>query len=219
MKLKRFCLLVGVGGGALLGANVAFSTEVQLAGKLGQQALIVVDGAAPRWVRAGQSVGNVKLLGLDGETARVEVDGIRQTLRVGEAPVHVQGNAAPEGDERIVLTADEQGHYQHHGSIDGKAIRFMVDTGASSVVISEAAAKRMGLAVDRSQPIQITTANGAAIGYMVKFRQVQLGNVKMRDVEGVVIPKDMPFALLGNSFLKRFDMRQNAGQLTLEKRF
>lgn len=197
----------------------AESAEVQMAGKLGQKALLVIDGAPPKWFEAGQRSGPVRLIRLEGDMAIVEVEGLPQQLRVGDAPVHVSGKTAPGGDERIVLTADEQGHYQQQGAIDGKSIRFMVDTGATSVVISEAAARTMGLKINRSQPVQINTANGSAMGYMVTFRQVQIGNVKLRDVEGVIIPKDMPFALLGNSFLKRVDMRQNAGQMTLEKRF
>ncbi len=218
-KLKRAIKRIGIGGLAAASAFAAFATDVQIAGKLGQKALMVVDGAPPKWMKPGQTIGTVKLLSLDGDKATVEVDGVRRTIRVGEAPVHVQGGPPSEGDERIVLTADQRGHYQHQGSIEGKSIRFMVDTGASVVVISDASARRMGLSVDRSRPVRVNTANGTALGYSVRFKQVQLGNVKMRNVEGVVIPRDMPYALLGNSFLKRFDMRQTAGQLTLQKRF
>jgi aspartyl protease family protein len=65
----------------------------------------------------------------------------------------------------------------------------------------------------------MSTANGMTEGYRVKLGSVRIGEVEVLDVDGVVIPQPMPFMLLGNSFLTRFQMTRDADQMTLVKRY
>ena len=203
-----------------LWASAASAQSVALTGVSGSKALVVIDGAAPRFLSAGQSHQGVKLLSLQGEAATVEVNGQRQTLRVGDAPVSV-GRAAPAGGggQRIVLTADSRGHFLPPGQINGRAVQFMVDTGATSVALSQSEANRIGLDWKRGRPGMSHTANGTVPVYAVNLTSVRVGDVEIANVAGVVIPSDMPMVLLGNSFLNRFQMQKNNDQLTLEKRF
>jgi aspartyl protease family protein len=69
------------------------------------------------------------------------------------------------------------------------------------------------------QPVQVRTANGSTIGWMVKLNSVRLGSVDVYNVDAVVSPASMPYILLGNSFLTRFQMTRNNDQMVLEKRF
>ena len=94
-------LLVAVLGLGAGGPSMA--QQVALGGVSGSRALLIVDGGAPRFVAVGQSHQGVKLLRLDGEMATVEIDGRRQTLRVGEAPVSLGGGATPQGSGRVVM--------------------------------------------------------------------------------------------------------------------
>lgn len=161
------------------------------------------------------------MLSTQGESATVSVDGQRQTLRVGEAPVSVGQGAVPAsaGPARIVLTADAQGHFMPAGQINGRAVQFMVDTGASQVVLSESDAKRINLRYEQGQPVRVGTANGTATGYRVVLSSVRVGEVQVFEVAAIVLPQAMPYILLGNSFLTRFQMQRNNDQLTLVRRF
>ena len=203
-----------------LWACAASAQSVALTGVSGSKALVVIDGAAPRFLSAGQSHQGVKLLNLQGESATVEVNGQRQTLRVGDAPVSV-GRAAPAGGggQRIVLTADARGHFLPPGQINGRAVQFMVDTGATSVALSEADARRINLKFENGQRVGVNTANGQVVAHLVRLDAVRIGDVTVYDVEALVTPQSMSYVLLGNSFLNRFQMQRQNDQLTLEKRF
>lgn len=197
-----------------------YTQSVALSGISGSKALVVIDGGAPRFLSAGQSHQGVKLLSLQGEAATLEVGGQRQTLRVGDAPVSLgRATAAGSGGQRIVLTADGQGHFMPAGQINGKAVQFMVDTGATNVILSESDARRINLAFEKGQRVRVSTANGVVQGHALQLDSVRVGDVQAYGVQAVVLPQSMPFVLLGNSFLNRFQMQRQNDQLTLEKRF
>jgi aspartyl protease family protein len=215
--MRRPFLLVGFLAFTVVNAN---AQSVALSGVAGNKALVTIDGSAPRFLSPGQSYQGVTLLSTQGESATVSVDGQRQTLRVGEAPVSVGRGAASAavGPARIVLTADGQGHFMPAGQINGRAVQFMVDTGASQVVMSESDARRINLKFEQGQPVRVSTANGTATGYRVVLSSVRVGEVQVYEVAAIVLPQAMPYILLGNSFLTRFQMQRTNDQLTLQKR-
>jgi len=205
---------------ALLACAGAAAQSVALQGMLGTKALLIVDGAAPRTVAPGESFKGVKVLSTAGDQAVVEIDGKRQTLRVGEAPASVGGlgGAATHGS-RIVLTAESGGHFMGQGAINGQAVRFMIDTGATTVAMGAAEADRIGLKYKGGQLGYSGTANGTVTVWRVKLSSVRVGDVEIYDVDGVVFPTNMPFVLLGNSFLGRFQMKRDNDQMVLDKRY
>jgi aspartyl protease family protein len=203
-----------------LAANASLAQSVALSGMSGSKALVVIDGGAPRFMSAGQTQQGVRLVSLLDDTAVFEIEGKRQTLRVGDAPVSVgKGAPAGAGGQRIVLTADSRGHFMPQGQINGKTVQFMVDTGATGIGIGEAEARRIHLKFEQGQRVQLNTANGSANGYLIKLDSVRLGDVVVYDVAAIVTPQPMPYVLLGNTFLTRFQMQRTNDQLTLEKRY
>ncbi|TXH88372.1 MAG: TIGR02281 family clan AA aspartic protease [Rhodoferax sp.] len=205
---------------SLAGTGAAYAQAVALSGMLGNKALVVVDGSNPKALAAGESFRGVRLVSTQGDTAVVEIDGKRQTLRVGDAPVSVgTGGAAGGSGGRIVLTADSGGHFMTQGQINGKSATMMVDTGATGVVIAESDAQRMGLKYNTALPMRISTANGVIPAWYVKINAVRVGDVVAYDVDGVVASGSMPYVLLGNSFLSRFQMNRTNDQMVLEKRY
>jgi aspartyl protease family protein len=202
-----------------LGAHAQSGPQVALSGVAGGKALVIIDGAAPKFISVGQTVQGVKLLSVDGDAATVDVDGKRQTLQVGGAPVSVGKGRSGGGGQRIVLTADPSGHFVPQGQINGKAVQFLLDTGATTVALGAADAKRINLKYEHGQKVRMNTANGTSTGYLIRLDSVRVGDVVAYDVEAVVSPQPMPFVLLGNSFLNRFQMQKTNDQLTLEKRF
>ena len=184
---------------------------------LGNKALLMVGGGAPRAVAPGETHQGVKVVSTAGDQAVVLIDGQRVTLRVGESPASV-GGAMRTGGDRVALTADARGHFVTAGSIEGKPVQFMVDTGATVVAIGQGEADRLRLDYKSGQPVHMSTANGTAQGWMIKLRNLRLGDVTVYDVDAVVTPLGMPAVLLGNSFLNRFNMRRDGDQMMLVKR-
>nr|WP_255368956.1 retropepsin-like aspartic protease [Polaromonas sp. OV174] len=186
---------------------------------MGSKALLVVDGGAPKSVAAGETYQGVKVISTSGEQAVIEQSGKRQTLRVGESPVSLSNSVSAGRGTRIVLTESSGGHFMTAGQINGRAVQFMVDTGATSVAMSMQDAERAGISYKNGQPVRMSTANGITQGYRVKLNSVRVGDVEVFDVDAVVTPQPMHYLLLGNSFLTRFQMKRENNVMTLDKRY
>jgi aspartyl protease family protein len=202
----------------LLAAAAAQAQSVALAGMLGNKALLVVNGTAPKTVAPGESYAGVKVISTSSDQAVIEQDGKRNTLRLGEAPVHMGAGSSGGKGNRIVLSAGSGGHFTTAGQINGKAVQFMVDTGATTVAMGMQDAERAGVNYKAGQPVMMSTANGNVQGYRVKLDSVRIGEVEVFGVDAVVTPQTMPYMLLGNSFLTRFQMLRENDQMTLTKR-
>ena len=201
-------------------AATVHSQSVTLSGMVGSKALLIVDGSAPKIVAAGESFKDVKVISTQGDSAVLMVGGKRINVRVGDAPASVGEQAGSKSSgSKIVLTAGDGGHFLAQGSINGKAVQFMVDTGATTVAMGAAEAKRMGIDYASGRPVRMSTANGQTLGYLLTLNSVRIGDVEVQNVEAIVSQQAMPYVLLGNSFLTRFSMRRDADQMVLERRF
>ena len=193
---------------------------VTLSGILGNKALLIVDGNPPKMLGAGQMHLGVKLLNVDETQVVVEIAGKRVALRMGDAPASVGSNAAAPGSgSKIVLPVGSGGHFVTQGQINGKAVQFLVDTGATSVSLGVDEAIRLGLNYKAGAPVRMMTANGQTAGWRMHLDSVQVGDVQVYAVEAVITSAPMPVVLLGNSFLSRFEMNRNSDQLILLKRY
>ena len=205
----------------LLAAACSFANaqSVTLTGTIGSRAILIVDGAEPKTVAIGETYKGVKLVALQGEQATIEAGGKRLGLRM-DTPVSIGGTGGGGGGgTRIVLQAESSGHFYTQGAIDGHAVSFVLDTGATWVSLSAADAERIGLDFSKGQRVMMSTANGAAAAYLVKLDSVRVGDVEVHSVDAVVSQQAMPFILLGNSFINHFSMRRDADQMVLEKRY
>ncbi len=201
----------------------AASPSVTLAGSMGaDKALLVIDGQ-PRTLAVGATAQGVTLRRLADGRADVEVGGRAFTLRLGAAPARLTGagdgvNAANAAAGDIVLPMGPGGHFGGTGTINGKAVQFLVDTGATTVALSQREANRIGLDWQRGKPGLTQTANGPVPVYAINLTSVRLGGVEIANVAAIVLPADMPVVLLGNSFLGRFSMRQDSDVMRLAKK-
>ena len=198
---------------------LAAAQSVQLSGQMGNKALLVVDGQ-PMTLAVGQTRSGITLKSIDERGAVVEWGGRSSTLSVGGAPARVGGGAAGgNGGRSIVLNMGPGGHFVTLGAINGRSVRFMVDTGATTIGMGVSDAERIGLQYKQGQAVQVSTANGVVPGWKIRLSSVRLSDVDVRDIEAIITPISMPFVLLGNSYLTRFQMTRTNQQLVLEKRY
>jgi aspartyl protease family protein len=130
--------------------------------------------------------------------------------------------AAPStaGPRSVVIQRDGRGHFRTDGTVDGRRIGFMVDTGASAVALRQGDAARLGVhPAQRDYAVQVATANGTVRAAPVTLGMVEVGGVTVRNVAALVIPDEaLGENLLGLSFLSRlhrFEYRE--GRLVLEE--
>ena len=213
--MAGWLLALGLVGAAF--AQSGASTSVSLSGRMGSKALLVINGS-PRPVAVGSTEQGVKLVSLGTDSAVVEVDGRRQSLLLGATPSNLGGAATPGSGTSIVLSMGSGGHFTTTGSINGRPVQFMIDTGASVVAMSQDEADRIGLRYRDSPRGLAHTANGSVPVQSARLASVRIGDVLVYDVDAVVMPAQMNHVLLGNSFLGRFKMKRDHDIMTLEKR-
>jgi aspartyl protease family protein len=196
----------------------ATATDVRLVGLANNRAILVIDGGRPSILRVGQEgPAGVKVVSITGEQATIEVDGESVVLRLGDQPY-----APPVAAKRasVTLVSNGQGHFVTTGAINGASFRLIVDTGASLVSMGPTDAKRAGIDYLSGDKTYAGTANGVAEVYRVRLDKVQVGDIVLHNVEGLVHSSmDMPVVLLGMSFLGRLDMQRQGDTLKLSKRY
>lgn len=194
------------------------ATEVNVVGLFNGKAMVSINGGKHRVIAAGEtSPEGVKLIGADSSTAVLEIDGKRQNLGMGKSASIPSADGG--GNQRAVLTADIQGHFITNGSINGTSARMMVDTGASMVSMGKEEAKRLGISYLSGKRGLVSTANGAIPAYHVTLNTVRVGNLTLNQVDGLVQESNMPYVLLGMSFLKRLEIKQDGTNMTLLKKY
>ncbi len=200
-------------------ATAAIAQTVTLNGSMGtRQALLVIDGV-PRVLEVGATAQGVRLLSLSATQAEVDVGGQRRLLFAGASQVRVGAvEIAGSASNEIVLTAGSGGHFTTDGQINGKAVSFLVDTGATTIALGQADADRIGLNYKNAPRGFAGTANGRIPVSVVTLSSVRVGNVEIANVEAVVMPSAMEHVLLGNSFLTRFQMKRENDTMRLTKR-
>ena len=212
--IRHFMVLL-----AVLASLPAAAAEISLIGTFGTSAAILsIDSGTPKTVKIGQTVGGVTLISVEGERATVEIGGKRRVLQRGQTYSSSGGGSGP-GAQKTTLAAGAGGHFMADGQVNGGAIRFVVDTGATSVAIPASDAVRLGIDYQKGRRVVTQTAGGAAPAFLVSLTSVRVGEIELQNVEAIVIEQGLGMALLGNSFLNRTDMRREGQTLTLTRRY
>lgn len=125
--------------------------------------------------------------------------------------------SAPLEPAEVVLNRKNSGHYTASGFINGKAVEFLVDTGASTMAISGDLANHIGLGYGRAK--QIDTANGRTTGFETTLYDVKLGDLALRNVRAIILPgMDLGRrVLLGMNVLDAFDLVKRGDSLIIRQ--
>lgn len=116
----------------------------------------------------------------------------------------------------VVLDRNRQGHYLVVGEINGKDAEFLLDTGATDVVVPEPIAESLGLRKGRAG--RAMTANGAVTVYDTKIHELKIGKIRLENVNASINPGMRQHEiLLGMSALKQIEFIQRGSQLTLRQ--
>ena len=120
---------------------------------------------------------------------------------------------AAEGQAASVAKSSD-GHYWAEALVNGKRVRFLVDTGATAVALTAEDAERLGIRLaDLDYTANVTTANGQARAAQVTLASVSVAGARVSDVQALVIDKGLPTSLLGMTYLgrlSRFEATQSA---------
>lgn len=202
---------------ALLAGVAAAEPLIELQAVLGTSAVLQVDGVR-RMLRVGQaSPEGVRLVALDGTSAKIEVEGRTQSVPLGGRA----GGAIQSAETATVRIAQSDGGmYVTTGSINGKPVEFLVDTGATTVAMNDATARRLGIDYRAGERRLVETASGITESWFVTLREVSVGAIRVPNVQAGVLRGDQPSrALLGMSFLSRTRIEHEHDTLVLKRKY
>ena len=198
-------------------AGAAAAVEIEVVGLFAGKAVVRIDGAAPRTLSAGQTVDGIRLVRADSGEAEFEIAGRRVVQGLGRGRF---GGALSADAPSATLYADHGGHFVTDALINGRTVRALVDTGATSVAMNAPEAARLGIDARGGQRVSVSTANGVVAARAVQLDTVQIGSITLHNVEAIVHDGASPeIVLIGMSVLGRLEMRRDAGLMTLTKRF
>ena len=215
MALKQKSILIIIAAG-WFGCTAAWATSVSVMGLFKDKAIVSIDGGKPRTLSVGQTVQGVKLVAADSGSASFDVDSKRRVLGMGQS---FAGGATTGDRQSVSLTADARGHFIAAGSLNGYPISFLVDTGATTIAIGAAEAKRIGIDYRGGQAVGVGTAAGVVPAWRVKFNTVKVGGITVNQVDGMVVETGLNVPLLGMSFLNRMEMKRDGQTMTLTQRY
>jgi len=171
------------------------------------------------FLRAGEStVEGVKLVSATPDEAILELDGQRESYRLGG---HVGGRFEKRKLAEVRISRAPNGAYLTVGSINGRVTNMLVDTGATSVAMSEVEAKRLGISYRlKGKKSGVSTASGFAKAYIVTLDRVRVGEIILRQVKAFVVEGSSPKqVLLGMSFLNQVEMKNEGNLMILKNKF
>lgn len=117
----------------------------------------------------------------------------------------------------VPLKRNRQGHYLVNGQINGSEVEFLLDTGATDVVVPENIARQLELPYGRAG--RAVTANGTVTIYQTRIDELQIGEIRLHDIPASINPgMSMGAILLGMSALGQIEFTQTGTTLTLRQR-
>ena len=133
---------------------------------------------------------------------------------LGAVAIRVRSELAPglevkTAPHEMVVTQNDQGAFVLIGQVDGKTVRFVVDTGATDIVLSPADARRLGVDLAGLKFTRmVETANGPGRSAPFTAQSLAIGELRLSNVDMSINAAPMSSSLLGMSFLKQLDTFQ-----------
>jgi aspartyl protease family protein len=203
----------------LFGASAHADTRLNVVGLFSNKAIVTINGGAPKTISAGQSVGDVKLISADSNSATFVIAGKRQVLKIGQA-IDALATAGADANTPVVLKADATGHYFGTMVINETSLKYVVDTGASAVTLNSIDAKKANINYAEGDVIGVSTASGLSTAHRVMVRNIRIGTLVLDDVQVLVTDNDAPpVVLLGMTALNRLGIKTEDSTLTLTRKY
>lgn len=236
--MRLICRSLLLGALPLLIPPMVGAQSVALQGVLGNKALVSLNQTSPGMMSVNQTSQGVTLLAVEGQTATFKI-GVQPSFKLkvgqkggdGKPPPSVAATVAhisathspanpPPSVSRVTLRAGADGHYKADGLINNQQVKFLLDTGASTIAMSPNDARRLGINYLSGQKSQGRTASGTVDAYLVTLPQVSVEGITLTNIDAAVVDSNFTendSMLLGMSFLSKLKITFDQQSMVLEK--
>ncbi len=197
-----------------LSVSTSAAPIIEVEALMTDAAVLKIDGER-KMLKAGQSYKGVTLVSAYSRTATLEVDGKQQVVGLSRRI----GADFQEPKEQVVsIRRDERLQYNTTIMINGRSMPALVDTGANLVALSSKHAQALSIDYKTGLQSQVETASGMVGAWLITLRSVSLGGIRVENVQATVVDGSFPTTiLLGMSYLKHVEMKENNGVLSLSR--
>ena len=199
---------------ALLAVTPLQASDVIVEALLPNAAVLKINGNR-HTLRAGQSVGDVKLVAADAKAAVIEVAGQRRSLGISQ---RITGNFQVPEKREVTIPKDALKQYRTVATINGRRVAVIVDTGANTVALNASQARALGVDYESGIPTSVETASGKVKAWVVSLNSVDVGGIRVDRVQAAVTDSEFPSTiLLGMTYLEHVDIAESNGILSLKR--
>ena len=190
------------------------SSRIEVEALFTDAAVLKIDGER-KMLKAGQSYKGVTLVAAHSRTATLEVDG--ETMEMGTSR-HIGTRYETAESQVVTIPRDAMLQYQTSATINGRTVQVLVDTGANVVALNSGHARSLGVDYTAGAPGQVETASGSINAWIVTLRSIDVGGIRVENVQASVVEGDFPTTiLLGMTYLRHVKMQEADGVLSLSR--
>ncbi len=198
----------------LFGGKSALAQDVQVQALFTNAAMLKISGTS-KMLKAGQSFGSVKLIEANSRVAVIELNGKRRELKVSR---RITGNYEQAKVRQVSIPRDSAMQYIVQATINGRAMKVLVDTGANVVALNSEHATALGVDFSAGIPSQVVTASGTVGAWVVNLDSIDVGGIRVDNVQASVVGGTHPtMILLGMTYLQHVQMQEKDGILMLAR--
>ena len=212
--IKRSLLLIAL---LISSPGYAEQLEIEVVGLFTNAALLHIDGRQLLLKSGETSPEGVMLIEANSREAVVEYQNERSTLFRSN---RIASEFKKPEVVSVSVQINERGQYITMGSINGRPVRFLIDTGANVVAMNSEMAKSLGIDLSSGKGAASNTAGGVIKSREITLESVQVGEIKVTNVRIAVLEGKFPTdVLLGMSFLESVKIQESAGLMVLPSQF
>lgn len=203
---------------AIAPAMAVAAPRVEVEALMRDAAVLRIDGQQ-RLLRSGQrSPEGVLLVSASARDATVEIEGRRHPLSLSQ---RIAGSFTAADRSEVTIHRDARNQYLINGEVNGVTRLMLVDTGASMMALNASDAARLGIDFRRhGQPGRAGTAGGVVNAWQVSLKSVSVGGITVNHVPAMVLEGEHPpWVLLGMTYLKHVNLREEGGVMVLQQKF
>lgn len=200
--------------------NKAFDNlelDIEVVGLFSNAVMLRINGKQRLLKQGETSSEGIYLEHADSRGALIQYQGQRHALSLSQ---RISSEFHQPTSARVAIQINNKGQYFTTGSINGRPVRLLVDTGATIVALSSESARMLGLDYSGGRKMRATTAGGVVNSTEIILETVIIGDIKVSNVRAAVIAGQFPNdILLGMTFLKHVKIEENAGLMLLTSQF
>ncbi len=198
-------------------AQFVYAADIVVLGLFKNKAIVQIDGKQRTLKKGKASPEGVILISADSETAILEINGKQKEFKLGR---HI-GSGYKQKKQAEAKIMPVNGMYSITGFINGRSVKFLVDTGATWIAMNVHQARSLGINFRYiGKRSYVSTANGVVPIYRITLDKVRVGEIELTNVAAGVLEGNSPTeVLLGNSFLNRVEMQRQGQVMLLKQKF